>query len=125
MREPARVFMLLEAVFQSFDESANRRRVFKVETVGDCYVAAVGVPDACPDHATVMARYARDCMRRFHEVVQGLEITLGPDTSELGLRVGLHSGPITGGVLRGGTIDGFVAGQLHQLTASHIFCPIV
>ena len=25
----------------------------------------------------------------------------GPDTSDLGLRVGLHSGPITGGVLRG------------------------
>jgi hypothetical protein len=30
-----------------------------------------------------------------------LENTLGPDTSELGLRIGLHSGPVTAGVLRG------------------------
>jgi class 3 adenylate cyclase len=30
-----------------------------------------------------------------------MESTLGPDTGELGLRVGLHSGPVTGGVLRG------------------------
>eukprot|EP00980_Cylindrotheca_fusiformis_P011308 scaffold2604_cov90-Cylindrotheca_fusiformis.AAC.2 len=30
-----------------------------------------------------------------------LEITLGPDTSELDLRVGIHSGQVTAGVLRG------------------------
>ena len=32
---------------------------------------------------------------------ENLETTLGPDTGELGLRVGLHSGPVTAGVLRG------------------------
>jgi class 3 adenylate cyclase len=30
-----------------------------------------------------------------------LELTLGPDTSDLSLRIGMHSGPVTGGVLRG------------------------
>lgn len=30
-----------------------------------------------------------------------LELTLGPGTSELSLRIGLHSGPVTAGVLRG------------------------
>ena len=30
-----------------------------------------------------------------------LEITLGPDTGDLALRVGIHSGPVTAGVLRG------------------------
>ena len=30
-----------------------------------------------------------------------LEGTLGPDTGGLALRVGLHSGPVTAGVLRG------------------------
>ena len=34
-------------------------------------------------------------------LVRQLEITLGPDTAELGLRFGLHSGPVTAGVLRG------------------------
>ena len=36
-----------------------------------------------------------------HILVRQLEITLGPDTAELGLRFGLHSGPVTAGVLRG------------------------
>lgn len=30
-----------------------------------------------------------------------LEISLGPDTGDLALRTGLHSGPVTGGVIRG------------------------
>lgn len=36
-REPSQVFTLLESVFFAFDELAARRRIFKVETVGDCY----------------------------------------------------------------------------------------
>ena len=35
-REPTQVFQLLETIYAVFDEIANRRRVFKVETVGDC-----------------------------------------------------------------------------------------
>lgn len=30
-----------------------------------------------------------------------LECTLGPDTADLTMRVGLHSGPVTAGVLMG------------------------
>jgi class 3 adenylate cyclase len=42
--EPTQVFTLLESIFQSFDETAKTYGVFKVETVGDCYVCVVGVP---------------------------------------------------------------------------------
>ena len=42
VREPTSVFALLEALYSSFDRMATRRRVFKVETIGDCYVAATG-----------------------------------------------------------------------------------
>ena len=41
-----------------------------------------------------MARFARDCLYRFGILVQQLEIELGPGTGDLGLRVGLHSGPV-------------------------------
>jgi hypothetical protein len=34
-------------------------------------------------------------------LVRDLEVELGPDTAELGIRVGVHSGQITAGVLRG------------------------
>ncbi|KAL7565542.1 hypothetical protein ACA910_003819 [Epithemia clementina (nom. ined.)] len=101
VREPSQVFTLLETVYRAFDYIARKRGVFKVETVGDCYVAVCGLPDPCKDHAVVMGRFARDCIHRMGELTQKLEVMLGPDTGELSLRVGLHSGPVTAGVLRG------------------------
>ena len=95
MREPAQVFQLLETIYSEFDRIAKKRRIFKVETVGDCYVAACGIPDPRRDHAVAMARFARDCRASMMSLMTDLEITLGPDTGELGLRVGLHSGPVT------------------------------
>eukprot|EP00980_Cylindrotheca_fusiformis_P020133 scaffold7193_cov140-Cylindrotheca_fusiformis.AAC.1 len=35
------------------------------------------------------------------DITLKLEVSLGPDTSELELRVGIHSGQVTAGVLRG------------------------
>jgi class 3 adenylate cyclase len=101
VREPSQVFTLLETVYRAFDEIAKKRRVFKVETVGDCYVAVTGLPDPRRDHAIAMARFARDCLFRMRSLTKKLEVTLGPDTGDLAIRVGLHSGPVTAGVLRG------------------------
>jgi len=101
VREPSQVFSLLETIYTAFDEIAKQRRVFKVETVGDCYVAVTGLPDPRQDHAIVMARFARDIMTKMKEKVQELEVTHGPDTGDLTLRIGMHSGPVTAGVLRG------------------------
>ena len=50
VREPSQVFTLLESIFETFDAIAKRHKVFKVETIGDCYVAASGMPDPCADH---------------------------------------------------------------------------
>jgi class 3 adenylate cyclase len=101
VREPSQVFVLLETIFQAFDDLARKRRVFKVETVGDCYVAVTGLPEPRKDHAVVMARFAHDCMIKMHSLVKKLELTLGPETGELSMRMGIHSGPVTAGVLRG------------------------
>merc|ERR1712226_910324 len=75
-REPSQVFQLLETIYHVFDEIANRRRVFKVETVGDCYVAVAGLPEPRKDHAIVMARYARDTVMTVQELVKRLELSL-------------------------------------------------
>jgi class 3 adenylate cyclase len=101
VREPSQVFTLLEQIYGSFDAIANSRKVFKVETIGDCYVAAAGIPNPRDDHASLMVRFARDCLVQMNESVHALEVLLGPDTAELSMRFGLHSGPVTAGVLRG------------------------
>jgi len=100
-REPSQVFYLLETLYRSFDQLASRLGVFKVETIGDCYVAVTGLPDPNKDHAVVMARFAYECILEMSELVKSLEVSLGPGTSDLAIRVGLHSGPVTAGVLRG------------------------
>lgn len=69
--------------------------------MGDCYVAVAGLPTPRRDHAVLMARFARDCLYKTNELVKRLETTLGPETGDLCMRVGLHSGPVTAGVLRG------------------------
>jgi class 3 adenylate cyclase len=126
-RHPAQVFHLLETVYAAFDAIAKTRGVFKVETIGDCYVAVVGLPTHRKHHAVVMARFARDCRDKMKLLTQELASTLGPvrlmfavyfsawtsstnefrrlsipqGTTELTMRFGLNSGPTTAGVLRG------------------------
>jgi Adenylate and Guanylate cyclase catalytic domain len=92
------------------------------------FSAACGVPEANVEHAVVMSRFARSIMLKFRRVCRMLELTLGPDTGgtfhsteraskrnmsaaltnhslrsiqDLTLRIGMHSGPVTAGVLRG------------------------
>ena len=77
VREPSQVFTLLETVYKAFDKTAKRRRVFKVETVGDCYVAVTGLPEPIKNHAEVMCRFSRECLAQFRELVTQLEVILG------------------------------------------------
>ncbi|CAB9511155.1 Receptor-type guanylate cyclase gcy [Seminavis robusta] len=100
-RQPVDVFRLLEAIYSEFDRICKRRRVFKVETIGDCYVAITGIPEQRKDHAVSMAKFAWDTRDKMREVTNRLRDTLGEDTGTLDLRIGLHSGPVTAGVLRG------------------------
>ncbi len=64
-------------------------------------MSVTGLPEPRADHAVAMARFARECRERFTQVTQKLEVSLGPETADLCLRIGLHSGPVTAGVLRG------------------------
>lgn len=101
VREPSQVFILLEKIYGAFDRIATRRGVFKVETIGDSYVAVCGLPEPRVDHAVVMVKFADQCRASFTEITRDLEFTLGPETGDLRMRFGLNSGPTTAGVLRG------------------------
>ena len=107
-REPAQVFVLLQTIYQAFDIIAKRHKVFKVETIGtcildfeqsfslldstqhqgDCYVAVTGLPNPQARHAILMARFAWECLHKMGRLTKKLETILGPDTTELGIRIG-------------------------------------
>jgi len=95
------VFMFLETIYGAFDKLENRRGAFKVETIGDCYLAVCGLPEKRKNHAIVMCKFAEGCRDAMNSITSELELTLGPGTSSLRVRIGIHSGPVTAGVLRG------------------------
>ena len=73
----------------------------EIETIGDCWLGICGVPNPNPKHALAMTRFAADCVKKMDEIVLSLQSDLGSGTLELKLRVGIHSGPVTAGILAG------------------------
>jgi guanylate cyclase len=43
-----------------FDELVYRYDLEKIETIGDCYMVAVGIPSPHDDHATALVLFALD-----------------------------------------------------------------
>jgi len=100
---PIQVFTLLESLFLEFDQIASQMEVYKLATVGDCYIAVTGVPYPQKDHAVVLAQFAERCRRASVEVIDRLSKQYDDmdGMSKLKIRIGIHSGPVTAGVLRG------------------------
>jgi guanylate cyclase len=90
--DPARVVELLDDLFSRFDGLALEHGVEKIKTVGDAYMAAVGAPEARPDHAAVALDFAVAQMA----AVAAWRVANGID---LHVRTGLASGPVVGGVI--------------------------
>jgi adenylate cyclase len=89
---PAEMVNILDRLFSQFDALVERHGLEKIKTVGDCYMAAAGVPDPHPDHARRVARLALDMREAVGNMTvdgrQGLE-----------LRIGINSGPVVAGVI--------------------------
>ena len=91
LRQPSEVFEFLETMYRAFDQLARRHKVFKVETVGDCYVAVAGLPELRIDHALAMTQFAAACMVECGRICSILTRDFGPDTESMALRMGLHT----------------------------------
>ena len=87
---PDEVFEVLEETFNEFDAIAEKRAVYKIETVGDSYVASCGCPYRSDTHAAQMADMALDMMEAMTRIRARLNMP------ELQLRIGLHSGECVG-----------------------------
>jgi class 3 adenylate cyclase len=48
-----------------------------------------------------MSLFALKCMATMRVIFDDLVSELGPETANLSMRFGVHSGPVTAGVLRG------------------------
>jgi adenylate cyclase len=88
----AEVVGMLDRLFSRFDVLVERHGLEKIKTIGDCYMAAAGVPDPSQDHARRAAFMALD-MR------DAVATTATADPASLELRIGINSGAVVAGVI--------------------------
>ena len=89
---PAEMVGILDGLFSRFDVLVERHGLEKVKTIGDCYMAAAGVPNPVPDHARKAALLAL-AMR------DELVTSAAGGQPGLELRIGINSGPVVAGVI--------------------------
>ena len=89
---PAEMVDILDRLFSHFDALVERHGLEKIKTVGDCYMAAAGVPDPHADHARRAALLALD-MR------DAVATSAVAGREGLELRIGINSGPVVAGVI--------------------------
>ena len=96
---PHRTARFLHDVFCVLDDISKAHQVYKVETVGDCYVACAGlgeivnefpgVYDTQADRVVDFAFRARNALARMSD----------PRGKPVCMRIGIHTGPIMSGVV--------------------------
>ncbi len=89
---PGHLVKLLNAIFSIADECADKHGVEKVKTIGDAYLAVAGGTTSTENDAVSAIRFAQAMIEGVGEYAKGTRI-------EVAVRVGIHTGPVVGGVI--------------------------
>ena len=87
---PERAIAVLNQLFSHFDDLVEQHRLEKVKTIGDAYMVAGGLAQPDTDHDIRMASLALEMMKTSDEILS---------QTGLSLRIGLHRGQVTAGVI--------------------------
>ena len=89
---PEDVVAILNVLFSSFDAMTDKYMVYKVETIGDAYLACSGVVEEHADHTKLLV----DCGLAMRRVTR---LFRTPDHQPIVVRIGIHSGFVIAGVV--------------------------
>ena len=87
-----RIIDFLSKIFSAFDNLAAEHGVEKIKTIGDAYMVAAGIPEAQSDHADRIAALAPRMLEAVSVIAEAAEL-------KVQARIGIHTGPITAGVI--------------------------
>jgi len=95
--EPRKVSCMLDRLYTKFDALSSAHGVFKVETIGDAYMAVSNIAeDQHDDHAKRIAEFAMAAIEAAKETQVDLD---DPSRGYINIRVGFHSGPVVASVV--------------------------
>ena len=89
---PGHLVEMLNTFFSAADSAAQRHGLAKVKTIGDAYLAVAGAMGSRETDCRAALAFARDLIGR----LQGIARDTGLD---LKARIGIHTGPVVGGVI--------------------------
>ena len=93
--DPMQLFDLLNTMYKTYDARIDNNNVYKVETINDTYMVASGLPERNGDrHSVEIANLCTELMF----ITPGIIILHNP-ALRLKLKIGIHSGPVTAGVV--------------------------
>jgi len=84
------VIALLSGIFSLFDDLVMQRGLEKIKTIGDSYMVVGGLPEPMADHAVRIVGLGEAMLDSISESLE---------YGRLALRIGVHSGPVAGGVI--------------------------
>ncbi len=88
----AHLIEYLDIIFGEFDHISRRYGLEKIKTIGDCYMAAAGLPDAQSDHADRAVQAGLT-------IIENMQIVRERLQADLQVRIGIHCGPLIAGVI--------------------------
>lgn len=89
---PTELVDLLNQIFSTFDQLAEKHGLEKIKTIGDAYMVVGGIPFPRKDHTAAIADMAL-------EMQQAITQFNRDDASPFNLRIGIATGPIVAGVI--------------------------
>jgi len=94
----------LDFLFKKFDEIISKYNIEKIKTIGDAYMCASGLPTPNSNHAENIVSAALEIQNFMKELAIGNWQLANENGNQLRtanwkLRIGIHSGPVTAGVV--------------------------
>lgn len=94
--DPLKISDMLDRLYNSFDALSDYHDVFKVETIGDAYMAVTNLTKEQPDHCKRITEFAVDAIRVANQTLIDED---NPSMGFVNIRVGFHSGSVVSNVV--------------------------
>jgi class 3 adenylate cyclase len=96
--DPELLVSWLDEIFRKFDSISENYALEKLKTIGDCYMAACGLPRPVKDHAIRAVTAAFEML----DAIKKFQPCVNYETSResfFQMRFGIHSGPVVAGIV--------------------------